>query len=320
MDLLADLYRRMVVIRQVEQTLAQLFAEGAIPGFLHLSIGQEAIAAGMGKALRPTDTVASTHRGHGHCVAKGMDLVAFFAELLGRQGGACKGRGGSMHVADMSIGMLGANGIVGAGLPIALGSALAHKVKGQDSIAVAFFGDGAQAEGALHETINLAKAFAVPLLLVCEDNGWSEFTPGDRAFMGSLDKLAGAFDMPFRQADGNEVSAVFEAATAMVESVRQTGKPAILRFLTQRVDGHFAGDPQRYRSDESRKLAADSDPIKACEVRLLAAGMKQRAIDEIGASVRDGVQRAMEEAQSSPAASLDFTKYAATSPMEAGRG
>lgn len=313
MEELADLFQRMLTIRAVETTLAELFAEGVIPGFLHLSIGQEAIAVGVGKVLTATDTVASTHRGHGHCIAKGIDLVAFFAELLGRQDGTCRGRGGSMHVADLRIGMLGANGIVGAGLPIALGSALAHKIRETGGIAAAFFGDGAQAEGSLHETMNLAKAFQVPLLLVCEDNGWSEFTPSDKAFMGSLELLAGAFSMPFIEADGNDVAAVREAAARAVKAVRTSRSPAVLRLLTRRVDGHFAGDPQRYRSDENRNQAIDSNPLRICEEQLVALGMDHVAIQALKDAVDEEVAQALKAAQASPAATLDFTSYSAVS-------
>src|SRR5271156_4463003 len=172
---LLRLYAEMRLIREVEQRLSVLFGDGEIPGFIHLSIGQEAVAVGIAAALQRHDTLASNHRGHGHALAKGLDVSRFFLEILGRSEGYCGGRGGSMHVADMSVGMLGANGIVGAGLSIALGSALAHRTLGRPAIAVAFFGDGALAEGLLHECLNLAAVWRLPLLFVCENNGWGEF-------------------------------------------------------------------------------------------------------------------------------------------------
>lgn len=179
---LAALYRTMSLIRHVETALTRLFANGEVPGFIHLSIGQEAVAAGVAGVLLPQDSLATTHRGHGHVLARGMDVAGFMKEIMGREGGLCKGRGGSMHVADLSLGILGANGIVGAGIPIALGSAMAHRARKTGGVAVAFFGDGAMAEGVLHETLNMAALWKCPLLLVCENNGWSEFSPTSRQF------------------------------------------------------------------------------------------------------------------------------------------
>lgn len=299
----------MVEIREVETQLATLFADGKIPGFLHLSIGQEAVAAGIASVLTNDDTLASTHRGHGHCIAKGIDLVAFFAELFGKATGACKGRGGSMHVADMKVGMLGANGIVGAGMPIALGSALSHKLKAEGAIAVAFFGDGAQAEGSLHETLNLAATWQVPLLLVCEDNGWSEFTPTHRAFQGVLKALADAFKLKYGEADGNDVEAVTKIAAEFVGAMRTERKPAVLRFLTHRVDGHFAGDPQRYRSDEDKKHASERDPLGLCRERLAAAGLGGDEIAAITSEVVASVGQAVSAAMDAPEAVPDFAEW-----------
>jgi len=205
---LLDAYQRMLGIRLVELRLGRLFADGEVPGFIHLSVGQEAVAAAMGMVLRPDDTVASTHRGHGHALAKGIDMDDFFLELMAREEGICKGRGGSMHVANMSIGMLGANAIVGASIPIALGSALAHQVRKTDALAVAFFGDGAMAEGVLHESLNLAALWQLPLLFLCENNGWAEFSPTHKQFVAPLDKLSAAFSIPHAKVDGNDVLAV----------------------------------------------------------------------------------------------------------------
>jgi pyruvate dehydrogenase E1 component alpha subunit len=219
-DDLTHLYQRMLRIRRVEEKLRDLFAAGKLPGFLHLSIGQEAVAVGICDLLGPDDTLASNHRGHGHSLAKGMDLSGFFAELHGLPAGLCLGRGGSMHVADDRIGMIGANGIVGAGLSLAVGSALAHQVLGREAVAVVFFGDGARAEGLLHESLNLARLWRLPVLFVCENNGWSEFTPGHIGFSGSTPKLAEAFAISYSQADGNDVLAVRESARGALQAIR----------------------------------------------------------------------------------------------------
>ncbi|HTJ63705.1 MAG TPA: thiamine pyrophosphate-dependent dehydrogenase E1 component subunit alpha [Alphaproteobacteria bacterium] len=263
----AALYRMVATIRQVEEALAALLAEGLIPGFIHLSIGQEAVAAGVMSVLTQADTITSTHRGHGHAIAKGMKLEAFFAELLARDSGACRGRGGSMHVADVANGMLGANGIVAAGIPIALGSAFAHKTLKRDAVAVAFFGDGAMAEGLLHECLNLAKLWDLPVLFVCENNGWGEFLPTEHQIVFTLDKLAAAFGVPHRTVDGNDVGAVAKVAGEVVAKVRKSG-PMILECLTSRVGGHYEGDPQRGRDPAEQVAAKARDPLEIARARL----------------------------------------------------
>jgi pyruvate dehydrogenase E1 component alpha subunit len=282
------LYRTVLTIRRAEEALAVLLAEGLIPGFIHLSIGQEAVAAGVMDALTPVDTVTSTHRGHGHAIAKGMGLDAFFAELLGRDSGACRGRGGSMHVADISRGMLGANGIVAAGMPIALGSALAHQILGRDAVAVAIFGDGAMAEGLLHECLNLARLWNLPVLFVCENNGWGEFLPTDRQIVFSLDKLAAAHGIAHVAVDGNDVAAVASKAAEVVAGVRKGGGPAILECHTTRVGGHYEGDPQRGRDPADRAANAARDPLIRARAALTepdAAKIEAEVTAEIAAAV-----------------------------------
>ncbi len=281
------LYRMVLTIRRVEEALAALHAEGLIPGFIHLSIGQEAVAAGVMDALTDADTVTSTHRGHGHAVAKGMPLDAFFAELLAKDSGACRGRGGSMHVADFVRGMLGANGIVAAGLPIALGSALAHKTLGRDAVAVAFFGDGAMAEGLLHECLNLARLWDLPVLFLCENNGWGEFLPTAQQIVFTLDKLAAAHGIPYVAVDGNDVAAVAAKAAETVASVR-TGGPAILECHTTRVGGHYEGDPQRGRDPADKVANAARDPLTRARAALPkadAAKIDAEVTAEIAAAV-----------------------------------
>jgi TPP-dependent pyruvate/acetoin dehydrogenase alpha subunit len=283
----ARLYRMVVTIRRTEEALAALLAEGLIPGFIHLSIGQEAAAAGVMSVLTKADTITSTHRGHGHAIAKGMKLDAFFAELLARDSGACRGRGGSMHVADVANGMLGANGIVAAGMPIALGSALAHKTLGRDAVAVVFFGDGAMAEGLLHECLNLAKLWDLPVLFLCENNGWGEFLPTEHQIVFTLEKLAAAYGVPHRTVDGNNVAAVAKAAGEVVAAVRKSG-PAILECLTARVGGHYEGDPQRGRDPAEQAAAAARDPVEIARGKLPkpeADKIDREVADEIAAAI-----------------------------------
>ena len=293
---LAALYRTMRVIRLVEQRLSTLFAAGEIPGFIHLSIGQEAVAAGIMSALHRTDTVASNHRGHGHALAKGIPLTLFFLELLAREGGACKGRGGSMHVADLSVGMLGANGIVAAGIPLALGSALAHKALRSGAIAVAFFGDGALAEGVLHESLNMASLLRLPLLFACENNGWAEFSKGGTQFVADVHALAAAFRIPTRSVDGNDVRAVAAAAHALVDEVRRDG-PRLLECITTRVHGHFEGDAQKYRAATELAELGSRDPLVRARADLMAIGMSETDCDALDATVEAEVAAAVEVAR-----------------------
>ena len=299
---LADHYRAMLLIRRVEEALAAMFANGEIPGFIHLSVGQEAIAVGVNAALGPADTIASTHRGHGHAIAKGMALPGFFLELMGKEGGVCGGRGGSMHVADMSVGMLGANGIVGAGVPIATGSALAHQIARKGNIAVVFFGDGAMAEGALHECLNLASLWKLPLLFVCENNGWSEFSPTDRQFAAKLGDLAAAFRIPAEIVDGNDVEAVADAAARIVREMREQGAPRVLECKTHRIRGHFEGDPQKYRPGEELQGRDEFDPIGRCAARLREFGLEDSDLERIAAEVDRAVEEAAAAGRAAPGA------------------
>jgi pyruvate dehydrogenase E1 component alpha subunit len=296
-DRLIDLYRDMRLVRSAEERLGTLFADGEIPGFIHLSIGQEAVPVGIAAALETADTVASNHRGHGHAIAKGVDLDRFFLELLGRQEGYCGGRGGSMHVADMKVGMLGANGIVGAGLPIAVGSALAHKVRKTGHIAVVYFGDGAMAEGVLHESLNLAKIWSLPILFVCENNGWSEFTEAARQLATTPGRMAAAYDMTVVQVDGNDVAAVASSARKAVARIRAGEGPCLFECITRRVRGHYEGDPQKYRASENLAAATRDDPLARCEAQLLADGTPQGEIDRITAAISTRVDAAVAAAR-----------------------
>lgn len=293
---LLHLYGQMVLIRRSEERLSKLFADGEVPGFIHLSIGQEAVPVGVMSALKDEDTIASTHRGHGHAIAKGLPLQGFFLELLARDEGLCRGRGGSMHVADMSVGMLGANGIVGAGLPIALGSALAHRQLGRDAVAVAFFGDGALAEGVLHECFNLASLWKLPLLFVCENNGWSEFLPSSKQIAFKLGALAAAFHLPHVAVDGNDVSAVAAAAERIVKDVRE-GRPAVLECETTRVRGHFEGDAQKYRDPEEVAKLAERDPLRITAMQLQGMGIGEAELMGAAEKVEQRIEAAVAAAR-----------------------
>ena len=289
------LYEGMIRIRETENRLSALFSENRVPGFIHSSFGQEAASVGLISTLGPHDTLASNHRGHGHALAKGVELPRFFAEILGRESGCCGGRGGSMHVADASVGMLGANGIVGAGLSIAVGSALAHQVNRTGGIAVVYFGDGALGEGLLHECLNLAKLWKLPLLFVCENNGWSEFSSSASQFTSDICRLATAFDIPASSVDGNDVIAVLDAAREAVDIVRG-GRPAVIEARTARVGGHFQGDQQKYRDAADIEAAVQRDPITSFERVLAGIGVKPAVMKRIRDKVLDAIEDAVSAA------------------------
>jgi pyruvate dehydrogenase E1 component alpha subunit len=294
-------YEQLQLIRQCEARLGQLFADGEVPGFIHLSIGQEAVSVGVMSALGDQDTVASTHRGHGHALAKGIPLDGFFAELLARADGVCGGRGGSMHVADMRVGMLGANGIVGAGAPIALGSALAHRNRRTGRIAVSFFGDGALAEGVLHETFNMAALWKLPLLFVCEANGWSEFSPSARQIAFDVAAWSASYGVPHRRVDGNDVEAVADAAEELAAGVRAGRGPMLLECVTSRVRGHFEGDAQKYRQAAE---AQARDPLDVVAGRLSAQGLRDGELAAVADEVRARIDSAVAAARASGPASF----------------
>lgn len=300
---LIELYRGMLLVREAEERLSTLFADGEIPGFIHLSIGQEAVPVGVAASLDNADTVASNHRGHGHAIAKGVELDRFFLELLGKQEGYCQGRGGSMHVADMKVGMLGANGIVGAGLPIAVGSALAHKVRGTGHIAVVFFGDGAMAEGVLHESLNLAQIWSLPILFVCENNGWSEFTEAARQLATDPQRMAAAYSMTAVRVDGNDVAAVADAAREAVAKIRAGEGPCLFECVTKRVRGHYEGDSQKYRDADNLAAATRDDPLTRCEEQLIATGIDQATVEAIKSETKERVDAAVVKARAGTAPS-----------------
>ncbi|WP_235420948.1 thiamine pyrophosphate-dependent dehydrogenase E1 component subunit alpha [Jeotgalibacillus soli] len=263
---LLGIYQTMVMIRRFEERMSQLFASGHIPGFLHLSIGQEAVAAGVCAHLRENDYITSTHRGHGHCIAKGANVKKMMAELFGKQTGYCKGKGGSMHVADVDIGILGANGIVGAGLPIAVGAALSAKSQGNGQVAVSFFGEGASGSGYFHEALNMAAVLKLPIIFLCESNQYAEFTSRSTHLpVLTVAERSKAYGLEGFCVDGNNALEVFEKLSFIIETVRAGNGPVIVECFTNRWTGHYEGDPQRYRPEGEVQEWKKKDPILALE-------------------------------------------------------
>lgn len=239
---LLDMYRKMVTIRQFEEKVRDLFAAGKIPGFVHLYIGEEAIAVGVAAALRKDDYVTSTHRGHGHCIACGADVRRMMAELFGKHNGYCKGKGGSMHMFDITLGILGANGIVAAGCPLAAGAGLTAKLRKTDQAVAGFFGDGATNHGTLHESLNLSAVWKLPVIWVCENNLYAEATPiWATVNIPDIAQMAHSYNMPSKIVDGNDVLAVYEAARTAAERARKGEGPTFIECKTYRHRGHYEG-------------------------------------------------------------------------------
>lgn len=295
-----DLYRMMVRIRRFEERAGELFAANEIPGFIHLSIGQESVAAGVIGVLRPDDYITATHRGHGHIIAKGGDLAPMMAELYARDGGYCRGKGGSMHIFSVDLGVLGANGILGAGQPIACGAALSAKVRGTDQVATTFFGEGASAQGAVHEAMNTAAIWGLPILFVAELNGWAELSPSSThlSVPSMVDRAAG-YGIPARSIDGLDVCEVHRAAAELVDDVRSNGTPRLLEVRTHRWRGHFEGDAQRYRDPGDLDALSDRDPI-AFLAAILREQLGDEALAQVHHTVDEEVERAVEFARASP--------------------
>jgi pyruvate dehydrogenase E1 component alpha subunit len=276
-ETLLSIHRTMVRIRLFEERVQELFLARKLPGFVHLYLGMEAVAAGVCGALRPDDYITSTHRGHGHAIAKGLDLDRLMAELYGKETGACHGFGGSMHVADFSLGMLGANGIVAAGCGIAAGAALSARYRNSGQIAACFFGDGGINKGTVHESLNFAAAKRLPVLYVCENNQYAQFTAiGRTTPAAELAHRADGYGIPGVTVDGNDAVAVYDAAAAAVARARAGEGPTLLVADTYRFGGHYVGDAEEYRAKEEVAAARDRDPIPRLEERLLADG----ALDE----------------------------------------
>ncbi|MFC6834931.1 thiamine pyrophosphate-dependent dehydrogenase E1 component subunit alpha [Halomarina ordinaria] len=286
--------RRMLTIRAFDSTASDYFADGEIPGFVHLYIGEEAVGTGACAALEDQDYITSTHRGHGHCIAKGLDPKYMMAELFGKRDGYCNGKGGSMHIADVDAGMLGANGIVGAGPPLATGAALTAQQKGEDRIALAFFGDGAVAQGQVHEAINLAATWDLPAVFLVENNQFGEGTPVDLQHnVQALSETAEAYDIPGFTIDGMDITAVYEAVGQARERAASGDGPTFIEAETYRYRGHFEGDPQPYRDDDDVARWRERDPIETFKDRLVDRG---ELTEEEYEALREEAESTIEEA------------------------
>ncbi len=295
---LATAYKRMRLIRRFEQSVVDLVNKGEIPGATHEYTGQEAIAVGVCSALTVDDRITSTHRGHGHLLAKGADLTGMFAELMARETGLNKGRGGSMHAADVSLGILGANGIVGAGAPIGAGSAWVSKQAGHSSVVVTFFGDGALNQGVLLETMNLATILNLPMVFVCENNGYAVSLRVTDAVGGDIQERANGFGMAAEEVDGMDVNAVYERSAAAIERARNGGGPTFINAITYRFVGHNTGEQYLgldYRTDDEIESWRPRDPLT-----LAAAQLDQGTVDRIDGEVEQAIADSIEVALSAP--------------------
>ena len=297
-------YEQMVKIREFEENANQLYLKALMPGLTHLYSGQEAVAVGVCEALRRDDYITSTHRGHGHCLAKGASVDRMFAELLGKEAGYCKGKGGSMHIADPDSGNLGANAIVGGSMGIATGAALSAKMRGSDQVAVCFFGDGAVAQGVLYEVMNMAALWNLPVIYVCENNNYSEYTHRTEALAGEITDRAKAFGIYAETVDGQDVQLVQATMERLVERARQGNGPAFLECLTYRYYGHHVGDINRtyYRSkEEEQEWRENRDPLKILGEKLISQNLTdQTVLDRIYADVKSEVEAGVQFAIDAP--------------------
>lgn len=297
---LLQAYRTLRTIREFEERLHVDFARGDIPGFVHLYAGEEAAAAGIMIHLGAGDRIASTHRGHGHCIAKGVDPCEMMKEIYGKQGGSCHGKGGSMHIADLDRGMMGANGILGAGAPLVCGAALAAKFRNKGEVAISFVGDGASNQGTFLESLNLAAVWNLPAIFVVENNGYAESTSRDYAVAvdSYVDRAAG-FGLPGVTVDGTDFFAVYEAAGEIIKRAREGGGPALLECKMVRFHGHFEGDAQTYRGKgELEDLRANRDCVKKFAAKVTGAGViTQAELAPIDQEVLSLIERAVQEAK-----------------------
>jgi pyruvate dehydrogenase E1 component alpha subunit len=293
-DKLAKMYHLMTLVREFELRAIEERRGGLIPGFIHSCVGQEATAVGACMALQPSDVITSTHRGHGHLIAKGGDPKYMMAELAARSSGYCLGRGGSLHMADFDLGILGANGIVAGGIPIAVGAAQAFKMRNEPRVALSFFGDGAVNEGAFHEAANLAGLWKLPVVFFCENNLYGEGTPQQKqAPVADLANRATSYNFPGVTVDGNDVLAVYEATTLAVDRARSGGGPTLIEAKTYRYRGHYEGDPQLYRTEAEIESWKRKDPIQLFKTKLL--DFKIFTEQEINA-IEENVMSALDEA------------------------
>lgn len=310
-DQLIEALRKMILIRRFEEGAEDCYTRGLIHGTMHLSIGQEASAVGSCMALKPDDQITSTHRGHGHCVAKGAEASRMFAEFFGKETGYCKGRGGSMHIADVEMGNLGANGIVAGGIPIAVGAALTSKRLKLGKVVLCFFGDGANNEGAFHESLNMASIWKLPVVFICENNKYGMSTSIERSTaVKNISDRASAYSMPGVTVDGNDLSAISEAVTIAVERARNGDGPSLVESLTYRWRGHSKSDRNKYRTKEEISEWMDKDPILRLGAVLQEHSIvTAKEIEAIETSVDEEIADAIKFAQESPSPSMsDVTR------------
>ena len=306
---LIDMYRTMLRIRRFEERVKELFLEARLYGSVHLYIGEEGVATGACSALREGDVISSTHRGHGHCIAMGLDLAPMMAELMGKATGYNHGKGGSMHIASLDHGMLGANGIVGAGIPISTGAALGFWVTGRPNVALCFFGDGAANEGAFHEGINFAAGLKLPVVFICENNGYAQFqsvqqdTPIPDIATRSI-----SYGIPGVIVEGSDILAMYGAVRTAVDRARAGEGPTLIEAKTYRFEGHFLGDPEPYRTrEEVAHARATRDPLKVFSAQLQELGVATTDdLSRIDRLVRDEVERSVEFGEASPEPSEDI--------------
>jgi len=299
---LVEMYEKLVEIRFFEDKVFELYGQNLVPGTIHLYAGEEAVAVGACSALERTDYITSTHRGHGHCIAKGADLKRTMAEILGKKIGYCKGKGGSMHIADFSIGMLGATAVVGAGLPIAVGAGLSAKLRKTDQAVICFFGEGASNQGTFHESLNMASAWKLPVVFVCENNLYAMGTRQSRIMnVEDVAKRAVAYGISGKSVDGNDVIAVYEATRDAVEFARKGEGPTLIECKTYRRRGHSRVDPARYRPKEEVDEWLRRDPIKRFEDYLLQNDvLTEEELQSVKAQVADRIDDAVKFALESP--------------------
>jgi acetoin:2,6-dichlorophenolindophenol oxidoreductase subunit alpha len=298
---LLDIYRQMRTIRAFELEIEALAAAGRMVGFPHLSGGQEAVAVGVMRQLRATDIVAASHRGNGHCIARGLELAPLLAEILGRATGYCKGKGGALHIAAFDKGLIGTQGIVGAGVPLATGAALSAKVRKTGGVAVAFLGDGATNQGSFHESLNMASNWKLPVVYVVENNGWGEFTPTEFVIpVADIATRAGSYAMASAIADGMDYFDVAGKTAEAVARARAGHGPTLLECKTYRFQGHFVGDPMPYRNQAEVERWKQRDPLQHFERRATEAGVQAAELRAIDAAVAEQIAAAVAAAEAAP--------------------
>lgn len=302
-ETLISMYQTMYKIREFEKAVVDLFSQDLIRGAVHVYLGEEAVASGACHALEKDDYIVSTHRGHGHCIAKGGKVHKMMAEILGKSTGYCKGKGGSMHIADLKCGILGANGIVGAGIPIATGAGMTSWIKKDNKVTLCFFGDGASNQGTFHESINMAAVFRLPVVFICENNHYAVFTSTEKALsVENISDRSIAYGIPGYSIDGNDVIEVFSTVSNAVKRARAGKGPSLIECKTYRWFGHFVGDPENYRSkEEVKKWKTKKDPIEMFKKKLIKEGMVgNKEFSRIENEIQKEIEDAKNFAKNSP--------------------